>query len=584
MIKNRFSLFLIASLVLSIFAALPAVYASPRADEFTQCLNSKTDSEDCSVVLNKCSAQLDEKYESFNEKYSECTQECSSEESSCIANKCSPDGCYPPEGCGQPGGFDTGRRCSSEPSGAPTCSADGRACSCSTAQCEIDCENGVKSCRSDCQDYMDKKNDWWGYNIQTSEGYEAGGQEIIDLRTTFSIECASQSELEFNEGVPEDTTASEVDVLDLEIDQLEAEKAALLEGRTGGDKITPIPGNAKKLSVEEDKSLSANSFFNQLQEVLSGSGKESLSGEQVAAAIKAYRARITNAQKGQAITVELPQRLMVQSMTAITAQPISDAVTTITLINEAELGKAVPLFEKKGIMGNPDYPIPRAPLGPPESDKYLVKEYFKVDTSGETEYEVSKPFYERVWFKFTIESSVEAAKNTVLLRYDENTNKWNPLPTQHILSVVPTGLVQFTAESPGTSYFAIAVKKESSNTLKGILFWTLALIAWITILFYSLKSGTNKEYEKFKNAKSLNERISILQNLGFKKLVLKLGTLQLGGFFIAYIIISALTNPAVELGIFLIIFVALFSGFTMGFLVGLITFSLIWGLSKVFKK
>jgi len=187
--KKQFSLLLVFGLILiSMLMILPTATASPRDNDFTTCLNSKTDSEDCSFVLNRCNGQLDEKYESFNNEYSTCTLKCPDIENNCIKDECSPDGCYPPDGCGEPGGYDTGRHCSSGVSERPTCS-DGRSCGCSYAKCNADCEDSAKPCYDDCRKVIDEQNAWWGYNTQTSDGYAAGNSEIRSLSDNFMSSC-----------------------------------------------------------------------------------------------------------------------------------------------------------------------------------------------------------------------------------------------------------------------------------------------------------------------------------------------------------------------------------------------------------
>jgi len=219
--------------------------------------------------------------------------------------------------------------------------------------------------------------------------------------------------------------------------------------------------------------LNNNEIYNHIKDLFAENG--GISAEQVASAIKSYEAKL-NADQGEKINVGLPKGSSIQNIEAITAKSLQDATMTVTVIDEAALNKAVPLLGGKGIIGNPDYPIPRAPLGPPEIDKYLVKEYFSVENSMSADANPLVPFYEKAWFKFSLESSVEAAKNTVLLRYNKDANKWNPLPTQHILSVVPTGLYEFTAESPGTSYFAIVVEKQKSSAMVGWIILGVILI------------------------------------------------------------------------------------------------------------
>jgi len=435
MVKNNLKLFLITSLIFSILAVSPAVYGqdSGRVSDFNQCLGKPNG--DCEAKISQCTNEdSDKTYKTEHSDFDSCKQSHLSKNL---------DNLYPV-----------------------------------MAECMLSVirwhfSDGLyPKTFSEVYPQIDATPEAGKAYYITSEDIDKSNNEVKNAEEVWKSSCkATQEESTAETGQLLDgaTETEKEDMFNEELARLEAQNAAL-SGKIGGDSINPVPSSANKLSVEEDKDLLTNPFFSQLKGVLSG--KDSLSGEQVAAAIKAYRAKISNVQKGQAVTVELPQGLIVQSMTAITAQPIADAVTTITLIDEAEINKAVPLLGGKGIIGNPDYPIPQAPTGPPDVGQYLIRNYFAVYTSGETAYEAAQPFYERAWFKFSLESSVEAAKNTILLRYNEKTNKWNPLPTQHILSVAPQGLQQFTAESPGTSYFAIVVEKESGSSS-----WT-----WIIIL------------------------------------------------------------------------------------------------------
>src|SRR3989338_5368836 len=221
MVKKRFSLLFSTLVLVFTLMLLPAAYAeSPRDAEFRTCLDSKTSAEDCNAAISRCNGQLDERYEYFNNKYSTCTPKCSDVKNNCITDKCSSDGCYPPDGCGDPGGFNTGRKCSSGPSERPTCS-DGRSCSCSSAKCKIDCEDSAKSCYDDCQKVIAEKNAWWGSDTQTSDGYAEGNSEIQSLSDNFMSECEAAK--------PQEAAETELQAAADEGNELQAEVESLLD-------------------------------------------------------------------------------------------------------------------------------------------------------------------------------------------------------------------------------------------------------------------------------------------------------------------------------------------------------------------
>ena len=340
--------------------------------------------------------------------------------------------------------------------------------------------------------------------------------------------------------------------------------------------------------------LNKNEIFNQLNDAFTEKGK--ISAEQVASAIKSYEAKL-NAGQGEKINVALPKGSSIQNIEAITARSLQDATMTVTVIDEVALNKAVPLLGGKGIIGNPDYPIPRAPLGPPEAGKYSVKEYFSVENSMSADANPLVPFYEKTWFKFSLESSVEAAKNTVLLRYNKDTNKWNPLPTQHILSVAPTGLYEFTAESPGTSYFAIVVenleaaqkdKKETESTYGTLFWWSFIILSWLAVLFFYLKVRKKDEYNQLMAAKSMSGKIAVLSSVKLRKYAFGLRVLFFSAIMEAALIIFGFIEGILKFSpftSFIIIILAYFAAsLIVGSIFGLATWILLKVLSKLFKK
>ncbi len=81
MMKKRLGLlFVFGLLTISLLMILPAVYGeSPVAAEFRSCLDSKSNTADCSAALSECNQAKELKEKTFLDRYSECSNGCPSQ-------------------------------------------------------------------------------------------------------------------------------------------------------------------------------------------------------------------------------------------------------------------------------------------------------------------------------------------------------------------------------------------------------------------------------------------------------------------------------------------------------------------------
>ncbi|MBI4159066.1 hypothetical protein HY500_02290 [Candidatus Woesearchaeota archaeon] len=287
------------------------------------------------------------------------------------------------------------------------------------------------------------------------------------------------------------------------------------QGEKRGDEFAAIPENAVHVSAEQDANLNENEFYTQLNELLSGKGKE-LSSEQVASAIKSYHAKLS-AEQGQSVSIDLPKDSPVQSVVMVTTRQIQDAAITVTTIDEDALNKAVPLLAGKGVIGNPDYPTPILPLVPP-TEQYTLKSYFKLDAKLA---DSSLPYYKEVFFNFVTRGTEAEAPRTKVLHYDENKKDWGPLPTQYYLVHDAYGRSRFTTHVPSFSYFAIVVEKEEKKANHGESYLIAAIIFGILTGFAivrfryqkAVKGDSNKEKIEGNSQKSKGNDIKVDANL-----------------------------------------------------------------------
>jgi len=210
-----------------------------------------------------------------------------------------------------------------------------------------------------------------------------------------------------------------------------------------------------------------------------------LSEEQLASGIKSFDAKI-NANQGETVSVTLPKESSVRMVVGVAAKPLKDATMEVTTINEIELNKAVPILGGKGIIGNQDYNILNTPATPPQPNKYKIYEYFKVDTGAVEE------LFSSVDFTYTINGIAEdETKHANLLRYDESKKEWTELPTK--FDSCELGLCSFVSTSPGTSYFAIVVDKETKSFMSYFLrvLFLFAFVYGICFLIKRIKIEKN---------------------------------------------------------------------------------------------
>ncbi len=122
---------------------------------------------------------------------------------------------------------------------------------------------------------------------------------------------------------------------------------------TGGDTITPLPASPTSILSHSFTDPTAT----QLADAIIKNG--GLSEEQAAALrgkIASWKADVKNTPAGEAITVAPPQGISGPSMFAISNEPISSAITTITTIDDSQ---TVLLFQKS--MGSSGFPISTPP-------------------------------------------------------------------------------------------------------------------------------------------------------------------------------------------------------------------------------
>lgn len=180
---------------------------------------------------------------------------------------------------------------------------------------------------------------------------------------------------------------------------------------------------------------------------------------------------VKNLKEDQAFSAEIPEGFPLEKMVLTASEPISDATVTVTMIAGS---KPQLLGGGEGTTGAPDYATPRVPLGPPPQEKYALKDYFKVDAVVKEE-EVH-PFRDAL-FKWTLKGITEDdANHAKLLRYDEDTKKWKPLPTEKTARC-DFKYCGFISESPGNSYFAIVVEKQPSNGAAPVFGAAIAIAA-----------------------------------------------------------------------------------------------------------
>jgi hypothetical protein len=246
-----------------------------------------------------------------------------------------------------------------------------------------------------------------------------------------------------------------------------------------------IPENKVHVSATQDANLDENEFYKQLEETLAG--KAELSSEQVAAAIKSYKAKLANLKEGQAVSVDLPKDSMIQNLVLVPAKPIKDDTISITVIDEEQLNKAVPLLGGKGIIGNPDYPIPDSPAVP-VPEKYTLKAYVKIDAEVDA---ASAPRYKEGYFHFLAGIKEDEASRTKFLHYDNTNIVWGPTPSKYDFDQDKNP--RFTAKTPSFSYFAIVVEKEQSIDFLTVIAWLLIIIM-IAPLF--IRPFINRKQEK----------------------------------------------------------------------------------------
>ena len=271
--------------------------------------------------------------------------------------------------------------------------------------------------------------------------FDEQNRQIIEFDYAVEMAFSERSEIEISEGLKTYNAYLKKAAQPTEKVSTETEKTESVQ-----QVETPefeVPENKAHVAATQDTNLNENEFYKQLQETLAG--KAEMSSEQVAAAIKSYKAKLANLKAGQAVSVDLPKDSIIQNLVLVPAKAIKDDTISITVINEEQLNKAVPLLGGKGIIGNPDYPIPDSPAVP-VPEKYTLKAYVKIDANVDA---ASAPRYKEGYFHFLAGIKEDEASRTKFLHYDNTNIVWGPTPSKYDFDQDKNP--RFTAKTPSFS-------------------------------------------------------------------------------------------------------------------------------------
>ena len=186
------------------------------------------------------------------------------------------------------------------------------------------------------------------------------------------------------------------------------------------------------------------------------------------------QATVKNLKEDQSFSAEIPEGLPLKKMILTPSGPISEATVTMTMVDSSKRQ----LLKEQGI---PE----------PDPSHHELQYYLKIDTVVNRE-EVH-PFKE-AFFEFFVPAPVVITPDyydrVKILRYIEDNKEWIELPTER--DKVKKCEFSFCgyASSPGTSYFAVVVEKETKSFMPSFLriLFFLGLVYGIYFLIKRIKA------------------------------------------------------------------------------------------------